>query len=457
MHRKRRSSSRQPRVERVLSSSSMDEATIRRIYNACDPGEPLAPNDPRNVDVDSERFGMPRGVAWSERIAREIVLSDDPVCKLFTGLPGSGKSTELRRLCLRLQGESRFLTVLIDGDEQIDLTSRIDVTDIIAVVVNELERAVVETEGGKPGRDPTGFFKRIWDRLRAVDPSFKAEISLVDGPGKLVVEMKSNPRFRQRVRDVIAGHLTEFLADARQAVDDLTTRARNQKWEGLVVVFDSLEKLRGMSTTWEDVINSAEQVFGSGATHVKLPVHAIYTVPPALLSRQTDIEFMPVVKVVDRHGQPSEPGIMALRNLVERRIPTAERAAIFGTGTHQRALIDRLILESGGYLRALVRALRWCVAEPNHPIDGTSLDARFAHEIDAFRRIVSQADFEWLAGVATDKYLPLVDEQQRPVTDRMLANSAVLRYQNQHDWWDLHPAVAKIPGVHEAIDRLRAR
>jgi len=438
----------------VLVCVFMDQEEIRRIYNACDPAEPLAPNDARNVDFDSERFGKPRGDVWSERIAREITLSDGPVCRLFTGLPGSGKSTELRRLHRRLQGDERYLTVLIDGEEQIDLTSRIDVTDIIAVVVNELEREVVETEGGDPGRDPTGFFKRLWDRVRSVYPSLKGEVPL---PGaKLVLEMKSNPGFRQKVREVISGHLTEFLADARQAVKDLTERACKEKWHGLVVVFDSLEKLRGMSTTWEDVINSAEQVFGNGATHVKLPVHTIYTVPPALLARQTDIEFMPVVKIADRDGQPSEPGMAALRKLVDLRIPGAERAEIFGTGARQRELIDRIILESGGYLRDLVRAVQWCVFQMEFPIDHAALNRRFARESDAYRRIVPEGEFEWLAHIATSKYLTLVgDERKRPIIDQMLRNNVLLRYQNEHDWWDLHPAAAAIPGVAQAIERLR--
>jgi len=37
----------------------------------------------------------------------------------------------------------------------------------------------------------------------------------------------------------------------------------------------------------------------------------------------------------------------------------------------------------------------------------------------------------------------------------MLRNRVLLRYQNEHDWWDLHPAAAVIPGVAQAIARLR--
>jgi hypothetical protein len=429
----------------------MDQAAIRRIYNACDPGEPLAPGDPRNVDVDSERFGMPRGVVWSERIAREIILSNTPVCKLFTGLPGSGKSTELRRLLQRLNDEARFLAVLIDAEERIDLSSPVSEPDIVAVVAYELERAVTEAEGKEPGPERPGFLTKLWERLASVEPSLTPKLDLGPPGAKLIFEMKSNPRFRQRVRDAISGNLTEFLADARHHVEALVERTRKAGWEGLVVVFDSLEKLRGMSTNWEDVIDSAERVFGQGAVHVRLPVHIVYTVPSALLSRQTEIEFMPAVKVLDASGRRSEPGIQALRDLVDRRIPPAEREAVFGAGERQRHLVDRIILQSGGYLRALVRTLRWCVAERELPVDDASLDSRFASESDVFRRIVSQADFEWLARVATDKYLTLADEEQRPVTDRMLANSVVLRYHDKHEWWDVHPAVVTIPGVSEAI------
>jgi hypothetical protein len=38
----------------------------------------------------------------------------------------------------------------------------------------------------------------------------------------------------------------------------------------------------------------------------------------------------------------------------------------------------------------------------------------------------------------------------------MLSNNAVLRYLNDRDWFDLHPAVREIPGVAEAIRRRKA-
>jgi hypothetical protein len=37
----------------------------------------------------------------------------------------------------------------------------------------------------------------------------------------------------------------------------------------------------------------------------------------------------------------------------------------------------------------------------------------------------------------------------------LLQNNAILRYQNDQDWFDIHPAVRQIPGVREEIERQR--
>jgi hypothetical protein len=45
------------------------------------------------------------------------------------------------------------------------------------------------------------------------------------------------------------------------------------------------------------------------------------------------------------------------------------------------------------------------------------------------------------------------NDEHRQIVDLMLSNSAVLRYINKNDWFDLHPAVYRIPGVQQAFDR----
>ncbi|MCA9712706.1 MAG: hypothetical protein KDK70_43155, partial [Myxococcales bacterium] len=326
----------------------------------CDPAEPLEPDDPRNVDLDALTDESPRGVVWAERVARRFELSTKPQYMLFTGLPGSGKSTELRRLLKRLADPSQanLLPVLIDADQAMDLANPIDVPEIVAVVVNEVERAVLSSEGRDPDRAlEEGYLSRVWAWLNS-EIDLRSVGTSVTG-ANLAIELKNRPSFRQEVRSAVAARLTRFLDDARAYVAGLEERLRAATGRaGLVVALDSLEKLRGMSTNWESVIDSAERVFGQHAEHVRLPIHTVYTVPAALVARQKHVEFMPAIKVADRDGRPNPVGINGLRRLVEQRIPEEARAELFGSGEQQLRLLEHMIRRSGGYLRELVRSLR---------------------------------------------------------------------------------------------------
>lgn len=98
----------------------------KKYYNLCDPYEPLEPDDVRNVDVDvrGEQTGhMVRGIDWVDNLVMEYEFSDKPVFKLFTGHPGSGKTTELKRFAKRLSDPNRanLFPVYIDAMEILDL------------------------------------------------------------------------------------------------------------------------------------------------------------------------------------------------------------------------------------------------------------------------------------------------------------------------------------------------
>ena len=61
-----------------------------------------------------------------------------------------------------------------------------------------------------------------------------------------------------------------------------------------------------------------------------------------------------------------------------------------------------------------------------------------------------------MAQVALSKTLHLENSKYIQIADRMLQEHAVLRYQNEKMWYDLHPGVYQIPGVMEAIERRKA-
>jgi hypothetical protein len=434
----------------------MDQATRKRYYNRCKPYESLPPEDERNVDLDRLGAQRVRGINWVERLATAVELSDQPVFELFTGLPGSGKSTELQRLAYRLgrPDGANLLAVLIQAEDVLDIANPIDIPDILTAILFSTERAVLAAEGKDVDQGmEQGYLSRFWEWLTTTDVELKgAEFAVPSGP-KLVVEMKTRPNLRKRVRDTVAANLTTFLKQVSDEMVGLNQRTRDCRRAGLVVILDSLEKLRGISTNWHEVLNSAERVFAGGAPYLRLPVHVIYTIPPALVTRRFErTEFMPMIKLRDKGGNPWREGFDAARTLVRQRVPDDVLRELLGDACEER--LERLIAWSGGYPREIVRLLQSVIAMPLSPLaDGDF--ARVLNEVgDAYRKIVPAEAFDWLAQVSLDHYLTLQNDLHRQAADLMLSNNAVLRYLNDNDWFDLHPAVEKIPGVIEARRKL---
>jgi hypothetical protein len=435
----------------------MDFETRKRYYNRCRPDEPLSPDDERNVDLDE--FGVRgRGEPWVERLAGQIELSDNPVFQLFTGLPGSGKSTELRRLAewLRCEDRAHLLPVLVDAETSIDLANPVDVPEILASILLRTEQEVLVLEGrGAEDALQEGYLTRLWNWLTATDVELKNVEFAVPSAAKLLAELKTRPSLRHRVRSTIAAHLTRFLDEARAELKALEQRACARGYRGLIVIFDSLEKLRGMSTNWSDVLNSAERMFAAGAPYLRLPVHVLYTIPTALVLRRVEhVMFLPMIKLHDQERRPFEQGMRAARELVRLRVPDDVLEQLLGEHCEER--IKVLIRWSGGYPRELVRLLREAFAVATQPVPENDL-RRIVNDLkEAYRRTVPAEAFAWLARVEIERYLTIKDDTHRPAADLMLSNNAVLRYLNDDEWYELHPAVRDIPGVVEEREKLRA-
>lgn len=445
-----------------------DREKDRKLYfNLCNPDQPLLPNSAQNVDIDHLDSSQPvRGLNWAERLARIIEFSslsdpaaERPACVLFTGLPGSGKSTELLRLKDRLQKRegANLLTVLIQAERTLDLNDTIDVSDIYVSILYEVERQVLIAEGQDPSdamRD--GILTRLAGLLDS-DVTIEAKLSLAVLGAGLALEMKENPDVRREVRRRVERSTARFLRQCHTELTNLRDRARKEGYAGIVVIYDSLEKLRGITTNFAEVLRSAELLFAGGSPHLQLPVHTLYTVPPALVLRiKAPVEFMPMIKLWDREGRPFAPGLAAARQLVEQRIPDREVLRwIFGAAedTTLERRLHQLIEWSAGYPRELVRLLRNAILDA--PLDDAKLARLLGQAGDDYRRLLLGTDMDWLARVAVEHTPDPADEAQRQAADRMFANNVVLRYQNTEEWYEVHPAVRKLPKLQSAINRLQ--
>jgi hypothetical protein len=419
---------------------------VQALYNRCNPDEPLNPDDERYVDIDEHGV---RGAQWSRKLARQIELSDVPVCQLFTGLRGTGKSTELRKLAARLAHpkQRNLLPVLIDADDVLDLTTDIDVSDVLALILLHCERAVLVAEGGRPEAAlEDGPLRRLWNWLTRTDVEIGKlglEGEVVGVKGKVELDLKTNPTVRQRVREVVAQHLSTFVRFVHEELVELDARAKKTGRSGVVVMFDSLEKLRGMSLTWKQVLESAERIFANGAPYLQLPVHVLYTIPPALTRRMADpVSFLPMVKVRAADGALHQDGFRALHELIAKRIAPADLEAIFGHGAVE-ARIRQLALWSGGYPREILRTLQGLLELDDFPIGEKTLERQLQRAGNTYRSIVYDSGaMAWLGTVARTKKLITANDAEREAADLFLTNNVILRYLNDDEWFDVHPSVA---------------
>ncbi|HRI69421.1 MAG TPA: hypothetical protein PK156_34555 [Polyangium sp.] len=428
-------------------------ALKKKYWNECDPETPLTPQDPRYVNVDAD---MPdaRGQSGVDRLAKMIEVADEPVCAFFGGLPGSGKSTEINRLADRLRAENaaHLLPIVIDAEEMLDLHNPIAEADILSMILYKADAAVLDAEHKDPKQAMAeGPGARFWHWLTTTEVGVSsAEI----GPSEFGVEakvsadFKTNPSLRDRVRRRVSSHMTTFLREAWELLLDMNRRARSYGYEGIVIIVDSLEKINGLSTNWREVLASAEKVFGGGAPYLKLPVHIVYTVPPALVNRMSgSVFFLPMLKIRDREGNTA-PGTEAARQIIRNRVPDDYLAKLFGKADLDER-VSKLIDWSGGYPREILKLLQDCILEEN--VDERSFRRIIARAGERFTRVVPDYAFPLLAQIALEKRLIFDGEEQRSIVDFMLQTNVILRYQNDEPWVDLHPAVRAWKPMQDAI------
>src|SRR6266705_1965315 len=142
-----------------MATLSLDE--LRRFISLCDPMRPLEPGDPLYVPFDE---GTPvrggEGQSCIESLQRLIYLKDE-TRQLFTGFPGTGKTTELKRLAVRLSEAKDLPTHAIYIDFE------------------------------------PGYLKRFFEFLSQTDFELN-KIGFSAYGASLMLELKNNPSMRQR-------------------------------------------------------------------------------------------------------------------------------------------------------------------------------------------------------------------------------------------------------------------
>jgi hypothetical protein len=346
--------------------------------------------------------------------------------------------------------------VLVDIEEYVNLTSRIDVSDFLIALAGAFGEAMASTDLLGTSHVREGYWERAIAFLK------RTNIAIPDvTPLGIKVNLRSDPTFRQMVQERMAGHVGALVGDVRAFFDECVKelRRRHGAEAEIVLIVDSAEHIRGTSVNAEEVQASVETLFAGHADKLRIPdVHLVYTVPPYLKVRFQNlgnlygagaVQIFPAVKV--RHegtGDEHMGGVRALCRVIEAR---GDVQRLFGN----EALVRKVALASGGHLRDLLRIVSEVLRRADSlPVNERTVEAAL-NQIRAEFLPIADDDALWLARVAETHEASLSAGDHLPDLAKFLDTHVALCYRDGPEWYDVHPLIKGL--VHRQAQALKAQ
>lgn len=163
-----------------------------------------------------------------ETIATEVDWQRGGGVCLFTGQRGTGKSTELKRLKLRLE-QLGAVVFYIDLSEFLLLTKEVEISDFLISIAGAMSEQVEALYGESPGN--RSYWERLSDFLQT-----KVEIKefSVKLPGAdIKAALKNDPDFKRRVQEAARGHIAPLVRDAHAFLAEAVNLVRRRQKSGV--------------------------------------------------------------------------------------------------------------------------------------------------------------------------------------------------------------------------------
>lgn len=416
---------------------------------------------PHASGVDPAHAPYVEGIHASEgrdpvgELRQALDFQDAAASYLFSGQRGSGKTTELLRLTRSLR-EAGHAAFYVDALDYLRETAPLGITDLLVAVLGAFSEAYLARQGADPRH--SGSWERFRDFLSRTRVVANETSLKLGGFADLQLALKDNPTFKANLRSSSENSLDTFVKAAREFVDRMVAdvRAPGLATDAKVVlVVDSLEKIRGSGNNAATVFQSLSDVFFGNAHNLRFnTLHVVYCVPPTLPLVAPGIQALyggvhglshikvetPPARPTEanplRQGTRHEPGIDLMLSVLTAHFPR-------WTEVFPEARMRDVAHQSGGNLRIFFLIIRRALLKPpGEPLpmrDGLVLE----HAVRDTRADypLSTEDREWLLDVAKTK-TPALDRNDGMATlARLFDNHLILDYRNGSAWCDVLPLV----------------
>lgn len=416
------------------------------------------------VDAREARGENPRG-----RIQRLLEDNGDRHQHiLLVGYRGCGKSTELNHL--RNDLKESHLTIHFSVMEELDAVS-LNYIELFIVTMEKLFEVAKEhklTISREYLESITNWVRtkeieEIRDKYLGggleVGGSAEAKAGVEQGPletpfllkffGGLKLSAKTSKSFKETLKKNIEPRLSELVTHCNDLIREVLIDAHTRGFQNLLILIEDLDKIP---------LDVADDLFYRYSNQLtQLDTNIIYTFPVALYYHTrfntirhhfTTIHELPMIKVVEKNGDPYEPGFKVVRLMVAQRM---EMSLWENPG-----ILDEMIRYSGGCLRDLFLMIKEAA--------DTALDAERdgirQSDCDRALQVLKReydnniADNRKAGGefIAADTYYDVLVELAKS-TDKKLKNTeaamdlrqnlCILGY-NGAGWCDVHPVMKEV-------------
>ena len=435
--------------------SAAHRAALKQLYTAL-ADRVLTPDDPVYI-ADLNRHGDADPIA---DIATEIDWQAGGGVCLFTGQRGTGKSTELQRLKRELEGLGARV-FYVDLSEYLLLSKEIEISDFLVSMAGAMSEQVQTQFIDTPGE--LGYWERFTQFLQSRVNIDEIKFKL---PGaEIKAALKSDPDFKRHMQETMRGHIAQLVQETHafflQTVNFIRARMGQPDDGKVVLLVDSVERVRGVGNEAMKVYESVRNLFFSHAEHLCIPgLHVVYTVPPylsvlaagagGLMGGATTRRLVSTHIFQDRSRQPDPAGLATLRQVVSVRHP--DWTALFTP-----AALDSLALSSGGDLREFFRLIRLCLPavrdDSQLPLDEAAV--RSAQNAARNEMLpIPDDQLAWLQAITKTHSPCLKTDADLPMLAHFLDNRMVLNYRNGSDWYDVHPLLREVVDSYDPAARL---
>lgn len=418
-----------------------------------DPG----PLDPSSAYYVSNLHGDPsRDLMF--RIGRTLMLQVRDDIFYFSGQRGTGKSTELRRLAHTLNESNDCRAFIVDASDYIADTHAIDLSDLLLVVLlafadllnRELNESVLS--------------ESVTSRFLGW---LQTEVQLT---GVTLSGVKAEFRAKQktvisRIREFDIGRSERFVSECRQFAEQMSNGVKKHfNVKKVVLIVDSLERLRGTGAQATDMFDRVVTVFDGGLDSLRLPgLLTIYSVPPYLANLANVENRIKVFRMASvavctcpsggMRRLASEHGLVALRELVERRFVDWRLVLSLEA-------LDRLALVSGGDIRQLLRRLLHNVVDEAYfsrerlPLraDDPILEGVIRKQQDELEQLIPQDEYQFLSEIGAKNKIALPTGAALVAAARFLDIRAVMNYRADREWVDVNPLLWPLLDQWRSVD-----